>query len=188
MTTAANMAHRHVPNPVPESTPADVRVRRIEPADSEALRQFYSALSAESRRRRFLSLSTRFGNTESRYFCGPDHDHREGYVAEVTDASSRRRIIGHVCMEPCGPQEMEIAIAVADAFQGHGIGRRLADEAIGWAEVHGIRRVLAWSAWDNPAIRRLLESLRRPLHYGPSSGAVETIIELQPPPGALDAA
>jgi len=188
MTTAVNTPHRHVRNPVPEPTPADVRVRRIEPADSDALRQFYTALSAESRRRRFLSVSTRFGDTESRYLCGPDHDHREGFVAEVTGASSKRRIIGHVCMEPCGPHEMEIAIAVADRFQGQGIGHRLTDEAIGWAEAHGIQRVLAWSAWDNAAIRRLVESLHRPIRHGPSSGVVETIIELQPPLGARDAA
>ena len=188
MTTAANTLHRHVLSPVPEPTSADVRVRRIEPTDSEGLRRFYSALSADSRRRRFLSVSTRFGDSESGYLCGPDHDHREGYVVEVMGPGAHREIIGHVCMEPCGPSEMEIAIAVADRFQGQGIGRRLADEAIGWADAHGVQRVLAWSAWDNSAIRLLFESLRRPLHYGRSSGAVETIIELRPPPGAVDAA
>jgi GNAT superfamily N-acetyltransferase len=187
MTTSAASSQ---PVRIPVARPArtDVLVRRIEPADSEALRQFYSALSAESRRRRFLSISTRFGDRESRYLCGPDHDHREGYVAEVTGASKERQIVGHVCMEPCGPQEMEIAIAVADRFQGQGIGRRLTHEAIGWAEARGIQRVLAWSAWDNSAIRRLLEGLHRPLRYGPASGDVETIIELRKPPGALDAA
>jgi acetyltransferase len=188
MTTVVKTPGRHVRNPVPEPTPADVRVRRIETADSEALRQFYSELSAESRRRRFLSISTRFGDRESRYLCGPDHDHREGYVAEVTGASGKRRIIGHVCMEPSGAQEMEIAIAVADLFQGHGIGRRLAAAAIAWADAHGIPRIVAWSAWDNSAIRRLFESLHRPLHYGPALGAVETIIELRTSPGSLDAA
>jgi GNAT superfamily N-acetyltransferase len=188
MTNAVSTPARRFRNLVAEPATPDVHVRRIEPADSEALRQFYSALSAESRRRRFLSVSTRFGDAESRYLCGPDHDHREGFVAELTGSSAERQIVGHICMEPCGPLEMEIAIAVADPFQGHGIGRRLADEAIRWAEAHGIRRVLAWSAWDNAAIRRLLESLRRPLRYGPSSGAVETIVELQPPLGALDAA
>jgi GNAT superfamily N-acetyltransferase len=163
-------------------------VRRIEPRDVAALRQFYAALSADSRRRRFLSASTRFGDRDSRYLCGPDHEHREGYVAELTSPNGDRQIIGHVCMEPCGELEMEIAIAVADRFQGHGIGRRLADEAIEWADAHGIQRVLAWSAWDNSAIRRLFEGLRRPIHHGSSSGSVETIIELRPPPGALDAA
>jgi GNAT superfamily N-acetyltransferase len=188
MTTSTSASCKQVRDPVAEPVSTDVRVRRIQPADSEGLREFYSALSAESRRRRFLSISTRFGDGESRYLCGPDHDHREGYVAEVTGASRKPQIVGHVCMEPCGPHEMEIAIAVADRFQGQGIGRRLTHQAIGWAEAHGIQRVLAWSAWDNSAIRRLVESLHRPIRYGPSSGVVETIIELQPPLGTLDAA
>ncbi len=149
-------------------------------------------MSEESRRLRFLSVSTRFGEKDSRYLCGPDHQHREGFVAVLQGnggmSYAAGRIVGHVCIEPCGSGEMEIAIAVADRFQGRGIGHRLVDEAIGWAVAHGIGRVWAWSAWDNRPIRRLFESLHRPLHFGTSSGAVETVIDLLPPQHSLDAA
>jgi len=181
--------------------PIDFLVRPIEPGDAAALQRFYADLSLESRRLRFLSLSTRFGEKDSRYLCGPDHEHREGFVAEIRSrpdaggagqggdtAGETGQIIGHVCLEPTGSEEMEIAIAVADGFQGRGIGHRLLDVAIGWAIAHGIDRVCAWSAWDNRTIRRLFESLHHPLHYGTSTGAVETVIELQPPPNARDAA
>jgi GNAT superfamily N-acetyltransferase len=172
--------------------PIDLLVRPIEPGDAIALQRFYSGMSEESRRLRFLSVSTRFGEKDSRYLCGPDHEHREGFVAVARSqrgaSDPAGPIIGHVCIEPFGSEEMEIAIAVADRYQGRGIGHRLVDEALGWAVAHGIERVWAWSAWDNRPIRRLFESLHRPLHYGTSSGAVETVIELQPLPVTSDAA
>jgi GNAT superfamily N-acetyltransferase len=182
---------RHTPSGRSHAGPLEVRVRSVRAGDTAALQGFYAALSEESRRLRFLSASTRFGERDSRYLCGPDHEHREGFVAILGNDGKDEdpgEIVGHVCVEPCGGGEMEIAIAVTDRLQGKGIGHRLVDEAIGWAVAHGIDRVWAWSAWDNRPIRRLFESLHRPLRYGTSSGAVETVIELRPTRGALDAA
>ncbi len=192
MTTPVSSRRAPDRRSVAKPAPIDLLVRPIEPGDATALQRFYAGLSEESRRLRFLSVSTRFGEKDSHYLCGPDHEHREGFVAVVgSDGGTGDRagpIIGHVCIEPYGSEEMEIAIAVADRYHGHGIGHRLVEEALGWAVDHGIERVLAWSAWDNRPIRRLFESLHRWLHYGTSSGAVETVIELQPRPVARDAA
>lgn len=141
----------------------DIRVRRIVPEDAAELCRFYAALSPDSRRLRFLSLGTRFGANDAQYFCGSDHEHREGFVAELaTPQADGTRIVGHLCLEPTHPDEMEIAVAVADAYQRRGIGRRLVAEAAAWAAAHGVARFRAWFAPDNTAIRRLLGY--RPAH------------------------
>jgi GNAT superfamily N-acetyltransferase len=160
-----------------------VRIRQILPADAPALEEFYAGLSPESRRLRFLSLGTRFGDEAARYFCSDDHEHREGFVAETpASCPGGSRIVGHLCLEPTGDAEMEIAVAVADEFQRHGIGRQLVAQAATWASAHGIARFRAWFAPDNIGIRRLLECLDRPITFGPwSCGTVEIAIDLQAP-------
>jgi acetyltransferase len=154
-----------------------VRIRRIAPADAPALEAFYARLSPDSRRLRFLSLGTRFGARDARFFCGPDHEHREGFVAEAGS-----RIVGHLCLEPTQADEMEIAIAVADDFQRRGIGRQLVKAAAAWAAEHGVASFRAWFAPDNIGIRRLLDCLDRPITFGPwSGGTVEIAIDLRAP-------
>jgi RimJ/RimL family protein N-acetyltransferase len=160
-----------------------VTIRRIERADSTDLERFYAGLSAESRRLRFLSAATTLGDAAVRQFCGPDHEHREGFVALASDPDGDERMVGHLCLEPSGPDEMEIAVAVADGYQGLGIGTRLVDEAARWASAHGTRAFRAWFATDNPGIRRLLAHLNRPIsREGWACGSVEISIDLTKPP------
>jgi hypothetical protein len=80
------------------ATNPDIRLRRIVPEDAAALCRFDAALSPDSRRLRFLSLGTRFGDKDARYFRGSDHEHRKGFVAELaTPEADGTRIVGHLC-------------------------------------------------------------------------------------------
>ena len=179
LTYSQDMISTHT-QPVELAAAKDVvRIRRIAPADAPALEEFYAGLSPDSRRLRFLSLGTRFGDRDARYFCRSDHEHREGFVAEISTTRGDAQIVGHLCLEPAQPDEMEIAVAVADEFQHRGIGRRLVAEAATWAAAHGVARFRAWFAPDNIGIRRLLECRERPIVFGPwSSGTVEIAIDL----------
>jgi len=168
----------------PESPAAPVpavRIRRIVAEDAPELERFYAGLSPDSRRLRFLSLGTLFRGDDARYLCGPDHEHREGFVAElIPPPADGPRIVAHLCLEPTQPDEMELAVAVADAHQRQRVGRRLVAEAATWAAAHGVARFRAWFAPDNIGIRRLLEYLDRPISFGPwSGGTVEVTIDLR---------
>ena len=159
-----------------------IRIRPIQPADHDELRRFYAGLSDESRRTRFFTATAGIGDRQSTYFCTPDHAHREGFVA-VTGPSDRidrpDRIVGHVCLEPDGPDRAEIAIAVADAVQGRGIGRQLVEVAVDWARRDGIRTLSATMLGGNPAIQRLLLHLGLPTVTRPvGAGVVQVTIEL----------
>lgn len=91
--------------------------------------------------------------TVAALFCGPDHEHREGLVAVLDEPGAPApTIVGHLCLEPSGNQEVEMAVAVADRWQRHGIGRRLLVAAMTWGDDHGIDRLRASMVSTNAAI------------------------------------
>ena len=168
-------------NPAPAATIAHVRIRPIDDADRDALTVFYATLSPDSLEARFHGAAG-VGARVARYLCGPDHDHREGLVAEVTADDGRPLIIGHVCIEPTRTGEGEMAIAIADAWQHHGIGRRLLGEAIVWARAHGFVRLVASVRLGNSAILGLIRSTDPTVSLGDCDGGVlDATIDLREP-------
>lgn len=161
--------------------PAEVvRIRPIDPADQSALQSFYAGLSEESRRTRFFGPTTGIGAPQSSWFCAPDHDHREGFVAVLASATGPDHVVGHVCVEPDGPGSAEVAVAVADDLRGRGIGRRLVERAVAWARMDGLEQLTATMLAGNPAIQRLLTDLGMPSMSRPiGAGVVEIRIDLR---------
>jgi GNAT superfamily N-acetyltransferase len=165
---------------VPTASP--YRIRAITDADRAALTRFYGGLSAESFEARFHGAAAGIGVPVARYLCGPDHDHREGIVAETTEADGGVVIIGHVCIEPSCPDSAEMAIAVADAWRRRGVGRAMLAEAILWARGHGLTKLVASMRWGNDAILGLIESAGCPVTFGDSDGGVvDAIVDLSKP-------
>jgi acetyltransferase len=138
--------------------PIGVRIRSIRPDDVNRLEAFYAGLSTDSLNARFHGAERGISDRLARQFCGPDHAHGEGLVAVVDDAGEL--IVGHLCLEPRAPGEVEMAVAVADAWQHHGIGRALLGTAIEWAIAHHVDRLVAAIRWGNPAIIGLLRTTR----------------------------
>jgi acetyltransferase len=162
------------------ASPPIIRIRPIEPGDRDGLLQFYEALSEDSLSLRFHGASKGIADRAARLFCGPDHEHREGLVAVLDEpGNAGLTIVGHLCLEPSGPDEVEMAVAVADAWQRHGIGRRLLVAAMAWAECHGIDRLRASMLSTNVAILGLLKSMGRVVTLTlPGAGVVEATIDL----------
>jgi GNAT superfamily N-acetyltransferase len=146
-----------------------VRIRPIEAGDRDALGDFYRRLSPESRAARFHGAGRGLDGGETHYFCGPDHAGREGLVAVIEEPAGPT-IVGHLCLEPVSPGAVEMAVAVADAWQGHGVGRALLQAAIDWAGRNGIERLQASMRWGNAAILGLIRSTGLPATFGPPDG------------------
>ncbi len=162
--------------------PADITIRAIAPADRAGLRRFYGELSRDSLNARFHGATRGIADPVARFFCGPDHEHREGLVAEIARTEGGPRIVGHLCLEPLADGEVEMAIAVADAWQGQGIGRALLATSIAWARLHGVTRLRASMLWSNAAILGLLRSVGRPLTVRASDdGDLEAVIDVRDP-------
>ena len=146
-------------------------IRLIEPSDAEALRAFYDELSPESRRCRFLGASRGITPAQAERFAT-----ELGVVAVLHERGPRDgALIGHACMPLVEPGVAEIAVAVADARQGLGNGRRLLDAAIVAARHSGVERLTASMFVDNPAIHRLLLGTSLPHRRTSVGGGVDGI-------------
>ena len=173
-------AHRHADRMVTPATLPIIRIRPIEPTDRDALLRFYEALSEQSLSLRFHGASNGIADRAAQLFCGPDHEHREGLVAVLDESGNAgSTIVGHLCLEPSADDEVEMAVAVADAWQRHGVGRRLLVAAMAWAECHGIGRLRASMLSTNIAILGLVRSMGRVVTLTmPSAGVMEATIDL----------
>ncbi len=164
-----------------------VRVRVIRPDDRDALTRFYAGLSPDSLEARFHGASRGIGDGAARFFCGPDHEHREGLLAETDGPDGRPLIIGHLCLEPIDLASAEMAIAVADEYQHHGIGKALLRQGIAWARCHGMTRLSATMRWSHPAVLALLRSTGRQVTFSRTDeDTVDAVIDVRVP--VLDAA
>src|SRR5262245_21516130 len=142
------------------ATPA-VAIRSIAPRDRDELVRFYAGLSRATLEARFHGACTGIAAAAAEAFARPGCGRHQGFVAEVTSPDGRPTIVGHVCIEPAAPgiaAEAELAIAVADAWHGRGVGRALLREALAWATSHGIRSLVASIRWGNAAMLGLLRS------------------------------
>jgi len=132
-----------------------IRVRPVRPADAEAIQEFVRALSDASRRLRFFA---------------PIRELAPAALARLTESTSRRdRVLlaeAHDGEEWCmvalaqyalgdDVETRDLALVVADAWQGRGIGRALMGMLIQSAHDAGCARVVADVLRDNQAMLAL---------------------------------
>lgn len=134
-----------------------VTIRSIESGDTDGLFDFYARLSPGARITRFLGASSGISAGGARRFASAGHRHTEGFVAILHEPGPEDgAIVGHLCMEPTGPQAEEVAVAVGDGFRGRGIGTALVAAAVASARRRGVSRLTAAMFPSNQSMRRLL--------------------------------
>ena len=148
-----------------------LHVRPLLPSDEGALRAFLESLSPSSRAFRFLSLGVdlRRAARESVDVDGAD---RVALVALGADG----RIVAHGMYVRVDAESAEVAFAVADPWQGHGLGTVLLGLLADTARQAGIPRFTALVRADN---RRMVEVFREsgfPASVRARAGAIEVEI------------
>jgi RimJ/RimL family protein N-acetyltransferase len=129
----------------------EAELRPIEPGDRDAFLAFHRALSEESRYLRYFSARRQLPENELHHYLD-DVDQRDhaGIVALVGGA-----LVGHALYDRTGSTgDAEVALEVADAFQGRGVGTLMLEELTALARRSGIQRLLAHVL---PGNRRMLE-------------------------------
>lgn len=133
-----------------------VTIRPIEATDADNLSAFYSALSPDARYSRFLGTCRGIDECAARRFAAANHQTRDGVVAVLREVGPNDGgIVGHACLEPDGGRAEEVAFAVADQLQGHGIGTALMAHAIRSAKNRGILRLTGTTLATNARMNRL---------------------------------
>lgn len=151
-------------------------LRAIRPADREAFLAFHAGLSDESRYFRYFSARRKLPETEIRHFTEVDQHTHAGVVLLVAD-----ELVGHALSDRLAdPAEAEVALEVADAFQGHRVGTAMLAELARIAKRAGVRRFVAHVLPANQRMLQVFRDLGFEEHVRFEDGVILVCIDLPP--------
>jgi RimJ/RimL family protein N-acetyltransferase len=143
-----------------------VTLRPIRDDDVDRLRRLFFRLSPRTVYLRFFQPVKRPAEKMLHHLAEVDHDRRQAIVAEHDD-----EIIGVVRYDvTTGTGTAEVAVLVEDAWQGHGLGKRLLRRLALDARDHGVVELTATVLGENQRALRLAHRVapetRRELDHG----------------------
>jgi GNAT superfamily N-acetyltransferase len=135
-----------------------IRIRPIRASDVDLIREGFERLNARSRYQRFLGAKPHLSAAELRYFTVVDHHDHEALVA-VSRLTRRGIGVARYVRNQNDPDTADLAVTVADEWQGCGVGVRLVTRLAERARREGIQRFTALMFMENHAARSLLRHL-----------------------------
>ena len=154
-------------------------VRIAVPDDSQELQRFFSKLSPESRRHRFLSLAEPAAKLVQS-FCDCSHPDRLMTLLVTRRVDDRERIVGAGSYIARDTQSAEVAFAVDDQFQGQGIGTQLLERLALLAIRNGFTRFWAVTEVDNRSMIEVFRNSGFPVKESIDGGLVEVDFAVAP--------
>jgi GNAT superfamily N-acetyltransferase len=156
-----------------------ILIRPVRPDDKATLRRLFAALSDESRTRRFLRVTRQLEPGDLAALTEFDREVEAAFV--VLDAESLAPVaVGRYVRAEPGAASAGVAVAVADAHQGRGIGTALVRHLARHAASGGIASLRALMFYDNVVARRVLEHVGPVRVVGYDPGVVELVVALAP--------
>jgi RimJ/RimL family protein N-acetyltransferase len=158
--------------------------RPIRANDRDALRAHFEALSAETRYRRFLAAIKHLSERELTRLTDLDHREQEALIAltpggELVGVARFFRLVGD-------STRAEVAVTIADAWQGRGVGTALLHLLAERADELGVRCFVATCLAHNRPMLDLFRELGTPVSETPAGdGIVEVEVELPTGEGRL---
>jgi RimJ/RimL family protein N-acetyltransferase len=164
-------------DPVAQITLPDgltVHLRPVRAEDAAAIRCLFQGLSETSTWLRFFTACPSLDRVVD-WATEVDNDRRLGVVAIAADSG---QLIAHAGLErdPRKPDRAEFAVAIADRYQGRGLGRLLLGRLVEAAEQVGIRWLTGEVLANNHRMLHLLRHSGWILRLRLSCGAV--LVEL----------
>ncbi len=159
-----------------------ITVRPIRAEDEAELARFFSSLSLESRVFRFFAAVANADASVKR-MVDVDYSQRYGIVAI---SGPEHTIVGHAMYVAIELGKAELALAVADAYQGRGLGTILLGQLAEAASGSGIQIL---EAVVRPENHRMLEMLREsgfPIQSRSEPGEVHAELPTELTPAALE--
>jgi GNAT superfamily N-acetyltransferase len=103
---------------------AKVKLRPIAPEDKPLLAASFERLSEESRYRRFFTPKSELSAAELDYLVDVDHSDHEAIIA-IEPSSGEVLGVARYVRSKADAEVAEVAVTVADDWQGRGLGRAL---------------------------------------------------------------
>ncbi len=143
---------------------ASIRIRAIRPDDQERLHEHFRSLSEKSVYYRFMGFKRDLSPSDLKRLTELDFKNHVGLAATLTE-DGRERFVGvGRYIRSADPHRAEVAFAVLDASQGHGIGTILLEHLSLIADANGVSEFEADVLGEN---RQMLEVFA---HSGFQSG------------------
>ena len=156
----------------------EITIRPIRPEDAEMEKDFVARMSDESKYYRFMDTIRELTQPMLVRFTQIDYDREMALVATVENEDGTEKQIGvsRYVTNPDG-ESVEFALAVADDWQKHGIGRKLMGALIECARMKGYRAVVGDVLALNTKMFRLMTSLGFTIHPHPDDAAVKRVVK-----------
>ena len=155
------LLHEDHPAPHPQGERVRLRdgativIRPVEPNDAVQLKAGFERLGAVSRYRRFLTAVNDLSSHQLAYLTHVDHSSHEAIAA--LDAVTGDGVgIARYVRDPDDAGLAEVAVTVADDWQGRGVATVLFERLAARARAAGIERITARMIFGNDAARRLI--------------------------------
>jgi acetyltransferase len=134
-----------------------VVIRPVLPQDTDAAQAFVGALSPKTRRLRFHGVVNWLPDSVLQSMTQVDYRCQLGLIAETFDLDGPRIVADarYVCADDS--DEAELAIAVADEWQGLGLGPALIDRVARHAKRSGLRVLHGEVLVGNTAMEKLMQ-------------------------------
>jgi acetyltransferase len=150
-------------------------VRPVRHDDGELEKAFVCALSLESRYQRMLSGGTKVTPEWIDAMTHIDyHRHMAFAVTTVIDGVEQFVGVGRYVVDEA-TLSAEVALVLADAWQGQGLGRRLLETLLEHAASAGIREAVGTVLATNVAMLRLVRSMGFTVNPEPGDATVRRI-------------
>ncbi len=147
-----------------------VELAPINPQDAAAERAFIGALSLASRYRRFHFGLRELSPEQARAMTEIDQHHHVAFAARPVGSPTIVADARYVMRADSA--DAEFAVAVADAWQGAGLGRELLLRLAAHARAHSVRRLFGDVLWGNNAMIGLARQLGAQLKRNPGDSTV----------------
>ena len=164
-----------------------IRIRAIHPDDRQRLLKHFESLSPESVYFRFFGPKKTLSALELTHFTDLDYRGHGGLVATLYDQGDERIVgVGRYFVAGGGEglkRSAEVAFAVLDEYQGHGIATILLRHLLGIARASGVDELTANVLGGNRKMIEVLVSSGFEVHQTLDSGTTHLSFQIQEPRG-----
>jgi len=135
-------------------------------------------MSEESKYYRFMDTIRELTQTMLVRFTQIDYDREMALIATILDGEGKevQIAVARYVTNPDG-ESVEFALAVADDWQKHGVGRKLMSALIACARAKGYRTVVGDVLSMNTKMFNLMTKLGFTIHPHPDDPAVKRVIK-----------
>jgi RimJ/RimL family protein N-acetyltransferase len=155
-----------------------VEIRALRPEDRTQLVAAIARTSAQSLYRRFFEIKSHFTEPEIEFFLNVDFVDHVALVA-VVEENGRPVVIGGARYVVVQPGKAEVAFALIDDYQGHGIGAALLRHLAAIARNAGLEELIADVLPDNLPMLKVFEKSGLPTSRKHDFQAVHVSLRLR---------